>query len=479
MKKISQALIPIFLVTSLLIFSCGEPQQKTDTTDKPSSTNITVEEARTIAKEAYIYGFPIVDNCRVQYAYFVDKQDPDYKAEWNILCNIPRVFTPEDKAIQTPNSDTPYSWIGLDLRAEPIVFSVPPFAKNRYWSLQLIDLYTHNFDYLGSRTTGNDGGNYMIAGPDWKGETPKGITKVIRCETNIASAQFRTQLFNPADLKTVIAIQKKYIVKPLSAFLGEPAPNAAAAINFLKPLTPAEQKTSIQFFNNLNFALQFCPSHSSETDVIARFAKIGIVAGAAFDTTKLSPEIKQAIKDGISDAWAEFGSLTKRIEKGEITSGDLFGTRDYLKNNYLYRMAAAALGIYGNTKEEAMYPAYYVDGKGQKLDGNNSYTIHFEPGKLPPVNSFWSVTMYDQPASLLVANPLNRYLLNSTMMPQFKKDKDGGLTFLLQNASPGKDKESNWLPAPKGPFSMMMRLYWPKEEALTGKWVAPPLNQVN
>jgi hypothetical protein len=142
-------------------------------------------------------------------------------------------------------------------------------------------------------------------------------------------------------------------------------------------------------------------------------------------------------------------------------------------------MAAAKLGIYGNTKEEAMYPAYYVDGNGKKLDGNNRYAIHFAPGQLPPVNSFWSITMYDQPASLLVDNPLNRYLLNSTMLPQFKKDADGGLTLLLQNESPGKDKESNWLPAPKGPFSMIMRLYWPKEEALQGKWIAPPLAQVN
>ncbi len=472
--------LAILLLASMSAFmhSCNQPQQKNNSTNKSDSTN-TVAEARAIAKEAYIYGFPIVDNCRIQYAYFVDKKDPDYKADWNVLCNIPRVFTPEDKAIQTPNSDTPYSWIGLDLRTEPIVFSVPPFAKNRYWSLQLIDLYTHNFDYLGSRTTGNSGGNYMIAGPLWKGDIPKGITKVIRCETEIASAQFRTQLFNAADLENVKAIQKKYIVKSLSAFLGEPAPKAASAIDFPKPLTPDAQKTSLQFFNSLNFALQFCPTHASETELIVRFEKIGIKAGETFDTTKLSPEIKQAIKDGVSDAWVQFAGLKKKVETGEVTSGDLFGTRDYLKNNYLYRMMAAALGIYGNTKEEAMYPAYYVDGKGQKLDGANKYTIHFALGQLPPVNSFWSITMYDQPASLLVANPLNRYLLNSTMLPQFKKDKDGGLTLLLQNESPGRDKEANWLPAPMGPFSMIMRLYWPKEEALDGKWIAPLLNKVN
>jgi len=319
----------------------------------------------------------------------------------------------------------------------------------------------------------------MIAGPGWKGEIPKGITKVIHCETSIASAQFRTQLFNAADLDNVKAIQKKYIVKSLSAFLGQPAPKPAAAIDFPKPLTPDAQKTSLQFFNNLNFTLQIFPTDSSEIALRKRFEKIGIKAGVAFDTTKLSPEVKQAFHNGIKDAWTEFAGLKKRIEKGEIVSGDLFGTRAYLKNNYLYRMVAAVLGIYGNTKEEAMYPAYYVDGTGQKLNGVHNYTIHFAPGQLPPVNSFWSITMYDQPARLLVANPIDRYLINSTMLPQLKKDKDGGLTLLLQNQSPGKGKELNWLPAPNGPFSMIMRFYWPKQAALDGKWVPPILTRVN
>lgn len=441
------------------------------------AADITPAEARAIAKEAYIYGYPLVDNMRVQYSYFTDKGNPEYKAPYNTLFNIPRVFTPEDKAIQTPNSDTPYSWIGLDFRAEPIVFTVPPIEKDRYWSLQLIDLYTHNFDYLGSRTTGNEGGSFMIAGPDWQGEKPAGITKVIRCETSIASAQFRTQLINPDDLENVKAIQKQYIVKPLSAFLGQPAPAASPEIAFPKPLAPAEQKTSLEFFSLLNFYLQFCPTHPSEKELMARFAMLGISAGRTFDADKIAPEIKQAIEQGMADGWAAFDGVLKEVSAGKVTSGDLFGTRDFLKNNYLYRMTAAALGIYGNTKEEAMYPVYYVDGDGNKLDGANRYLLRFAPGQLPPVKSFWSLTMYEQPASLLVANPINRYLLNSPMLPQFTKDADGGLTLLIQNESPGKDKEANWLPAPKGPFSVILRLYWPKEEALSGKWTAPPLKK--
>jgi hypothetical protein len=387
------------------------------------------------------------------------------------------VFTPDDKAIQTPNSDTPYSWIGLDLRAEPIVFTVPPIAKDRYWSLQLIDLYTHNFDIPGSRTTGNDGGSFLIAGPNWHGEKPQGVTKVIRCETEIASAQFRTQLFNPADLDNVKTIQKQYIVKPLSAFLGQPSPKAAPSIDFPKPLTPVTQKTSLEFFTLLNFYLKFCPTHPSEKALMDRFAKIGVGAGQTFDTSSLSPETKKAIEAGMADAWAEFAAIVVRANKGEVTSGDIFGTREYLKNNYLYRMAAAVLGIYGLSKDEAIYPTYYVDGDGQKLDGANRYTLRFEKGQLPPVNSFWSLTMYDQPTSLLVANPINRYLLNSTMLSQFRMDDDG-LTLSVQNEPPGKDKEANWLPAPKGHFSLILRLYWPKTEVLEGNWKQPKLRRI-
>ncbi len=437
--------------------------------------DVTATEARAIAKEAYIYGYPIVDNYRIQYSYFVDGADPDYKAPYNQLFNIPRVFTPEDRAIQTPNSDTPYSWIGLDLRTEPIVFTIPPIEKDRYWSLQLIDLYTHNFDYLGSRTTGNDGGSFMIAGPDWQGEAPAGITKVIRSETSIASAQFRTQLFNPDDLANVKAIQAQYIVKPLSAFLGEPAPKPAPPIAFVKPLSLSAQKTSLEFFDLMNFGLQFAPTHPSETELMARFARIGVGANETLDASALSPEVKTAIEDGIADAWGAFADVKAQVNAGEITSGDMFGTRDYLNNNYVYRMTAAVLGIYGNSKEEAMYPAYYVDADGKTLDGAKRYALRFAPGQLPPVNSFWSITMYEQPASLLVANPLDRYLLNSPMLPQFKRDADGGLTLFIQHESPGKDDEANWLPAPIGPFSVIMRLYWPKAEALDGTWTAPPV----
>lgn len=441
------------------------------------SADVTPEEARAIAREAYIYGFPMVDNYRIQYAYFQDSKNPEYKGPWNTLVNIPRVYTPADTAIQTPNSDTPYSFVGLDLRAEPFVLTVPPIEKDRYFSVQLIDWYTFNFDYIGSRATGNDGGSFLVAGPGWKGETPAGVKKVFRSETEFVFPAYRTQLFNPADLDNVKKVQAGYKIEPLSAFLGQPAPAAAPAVDFIEPLTPDEEKTSLEFFNILNFVLQFTPTVPSETELMARFARIGVGAGKTIDVGALSPEIKTAFEQGVADAWADLAGVKEKFDLGEVTSGDVFGTRAYLKNNYLYRMAGAVLGIYGNSKQEAMYPAYAVDAEGQQLNGANKYSVHFAADELPPVNAFWSLTMYELPQSLLVANPIDRYLLNSPMQPQFVKDADGGLTFYVQNESPGKDKEPNWLPSPKGPFVIAMRLYWPKEAALDGSWKHPPMTK--
>jgi hypothetical protein len=195
-------------------------------------------EARAIAKEAYIYGFPVVDSYRILYAYFVDPNNPEFKAPWNQIRNMPRVFTPDDKAAQTPNSDAPYSGLGLDLRAEPVAITVPVIEKSRFFSVQLIDLYTFNFDYIGSRTTGNDGGSFLVAGPSWKGAAPAGIKKVYRSETEFVFAFFRTQLFNPGDLDNVKKVQAGYKAQPLSQFLGKPAPPARRRLISLSRFLP-------------------------------------------------------------------------------------------------------------------------------------------------------------------------------------------------------------------------------------------------
>jgi len=440
---------------------------------------LTPTEARAIAKDAYVYGFPLVDNYRVLHSYFVDRGGKEFKAPWNQLHNEARVYAPDDRAIQTPNSDTPYSQLGTDLRAEPLVITVPAVEKGRYYSLQFIDAYTFNYAYVGSRATGNEAGDFLLAGPNWNGEKPEGIKAVIRSETQLGWVLYRTQLFNPADIDGVKKVQAGYKVQLLSAYLGQPAASAAQ-VEFAKPLTPDQQRTSPEFFGVLNFVLRFCPTHSSEKELMARFARLGVGPGGPFDAAQLSPDIKKAVEEGMADAWKEFAEYKRtQTDTGKRTAADGFGTREFLQNDYLTRMASAVLGIYGNSKEEALYPAYFVDADGDKLDASrHKYTLRFAADQLPPINAFWSLTMYELPASLLVANPLKRYLINSPMLPDLQRDSDGGLTLYLQHDSPGKDRESNWLPAPKGEFFAVMRLYWPKEEALNGTWKQPPLRRV-
>ncbi len=465
------------LVLLLVLAGCDSDTSGDTATTTPSTVapaTVTPEDARAIAKEAYIYGFPMVDNYRIQYAYFVNKQDPEYKGGWNEIHNTARVYTPEDKAIQSPNSDTPYSFIGADLRAEPLVLTVPPVEDGRYYSLQFIDGYTYNFAYVGSRTTGNGGGKYLLAGPGWQGERPEGVDEVIRSDTELAFVLYRTQLFGPDDLENVKKIQAGYQVTPLSVFLNQPSPAPAPAIDFAPPLTPDQQKTSPQFFEILNFAMRFAPTLPAEQQLRDRFATIGIGPDGTFDADELTPEMRKAIEDGMADAWAEFDTLKKdKVDTDQVGAADFFGTKEDLDGNYLYRMAGAVLGIYGNTKEEALYPAATVDSAGAPLTGANNYTYRFEPGQLPPVNAFWSLTMYQLPESLLVDNPIDRYVINSPMLPDLVRDPDGGITLYLQNQSPGPAKEANWLPAPKGPFLVALRLYWPKPDALDGQWQAP------
>ena len=449
------------------------------TSAQAQSMTLSAAEARAIARDAVIWGFPLVDSYRIQYSYFVDRGGPEYKAPWNTLVNSARVYTPDDKAVQTPNSDTPYSFIGADLRTEPLVITVPAVEKGRYYSGQFIDMYTYNFAYVGSRAAGNGAGNFILAGPFWSGQKPPGVRSVIRSETNFAAVVFRTQLFNPGDIDNVKRIQAGYRVQTLSQFLGKPAPEPAPTINFMKPSSADQERTSLDFFNELNFILQFCPTNPAEAALRARFAKIGVDAGKRIDLASMTPGMQKAYLDGMADAWKAFDDFkTTQLDTGLTSSADMFGTRAFLKDRYINRMAAAVIGIYGNSKEEAIYPTYFVDSTGQKFNGTKLYTLHFAADQLPPVNAFWSLTMYQLPASLLYANPLNRYLINSPMLPNLKRDQDGGLTVYVQHNSPGADKESNWLPAPAGPFFTALRLYWPKPAALKGAWKAPALQNV-
>lgn len=434
---------------------------------------LSVADARSIAKDAYIYGVPMVAQYKTMYAFSINKSNPQYKGPFNSILNFARVFTPEDTAFVTPNSDTPYSFAGLDVRTEPAVITIPKMEKNRYFVFQLMDLYTFNFAYIGSRTTGNNGGTYLIAGPGWTGTVPENISRAFHAETGFVSVVGRTQLFNPADLGNVKKIQAGYRIQPLHEFLHTAAPPSAPAVTWQRPISEAEQ-TSLAFFNQMAFLLQFAvPPHPSEVTLRNQFAKIGIEPGKPFDASLFSPDIQAALKGGIDDG-------QKAIDANRLATGGktdtLFGSREYLKNNFLARATGTQMGIGANSRDEALYPIYDKDADGQPLDGSKAkYTLHFAKGEMPPVNAFWSLTMYNVPSQLLVKNPIDRYLINSPMLPHLKTDSDGGLTIYIQADSPGPAKQANWLPAPKGPFMLAMRYYWPKPELLNEQWKSPPV----
>ena len=344
-------------------------------------SSISPTEVRTVAKDAYIYGYPMVQVYLTMYAFSIDTRNPQYKGPFNAPLSFARVFTPADTAFVTPNSDTPYTFLSLDLRAEPIVITVPPIEKERYWVFQMMDLYSFNFDYLGTRTSGNDGGTFLVAGPRWKGSAPAGITRVLQPETEFINVVGRTQLFNSADLDKVKKIQSAYKAQLLSAFLGQPAPPAAPAIPWIPPVPPAQMQTSLRFFDVMSFLLQFCPVQPSETALRADFARIGVVPGETMNIDTLSPEIKAALEGGMADGQQEIDA--RRASSGGDIS-NFFGTRSFLHNDYVARATGGQMGIGANSKEEALYPLYEKDSSGQPLDGSKArYTLHFNQGRVP------------------------------------------------------------------------------------------------
>jgi hypothetical protein len=456
--------------------SRSESPHKINGVSAPSIT-----ETRAIAEEAFIYGLPIVMNYAVMYEYVVDRNSGQFKAPFNEITNEARVFTYEDTTVVTPNSDTPYSILWMDLRAEPIVLSVPAVEKSRYYSVMLCDGNTFNYGYIGTRATGSDAGDYMVAGPDWKGETPVGIKKVFRSSTQFSVAAYRTQLFRPEDMPNVVKVQAGYKAQPLSAYLKQPAPPAAPEIDF-----PKIDKTTVKthFFDYLDFALQFAPPGPEEKDIRAKLDRIGVGAGKTFDFNDLTQEHKAAVGQGMKegDAKADHYLVAglKNINGWKI--GSVFGDAAFYNGDWLKRAAAAKGGIYGNDAAEATYPFTKALPNGEALDGSkHNYTLTFAKDQFPPVNAFWSVTMYDGTTQLLIENPINRYLINSPMLSNMQKNTDGSQTFYIQKDSPGKDRESNWLPAPNGPIYLVMRLYWPKDSppsilpAGEGTWQPPAI----
>jgi len=385
------------------------------------AANLTPAETKAIAEEGFIYGLPIVMNYAVMYEYAVDRNSGQFKAPFNQINNEARVFTYKDTAIVTPNSDTPYSLIWADLRAEPLVLSVPAVEKQRYYSVMLCDGNTFNYGYIGSRATGTEPGDYLVAGPDWKGKKPAGIKKVFHSTTQFSLVAYRTQLFNADDMPNVVKIQAGYKAQPLSAYLHQPAPPAAPTIDFPK-INPEMVKTG--FFDYLDFALQFAPAGPEEKAIRAKLARLGIGAGKNFAFNNLAPEQQAAVVSGMKDGEAKVDQFLETGQKNinGWKVGSLFGDRKFFNGNWLKRAAAAKGGIYGNDAVEAMYPMTKTLANGDPLDGSkHNYTLTFPKGQLPPVNAFWSVTMYDGKTQFLIKNSINRYLINSPMLPGMKR----------------------------------------------------------
>ena len=434
------------------------------------------------AEEAYLYGFPMLVAYKVLYDYNVDQDSGAYIGPFNSIVSEARVYTPADTAVSTPNSDTPYSFAQLDLRAEPMVLCVPEIEPSRYYDVQLTDMYTNNFGYLGSRATGNGAGCHMVAGPGWSGDTPQGVAEVFRSETDFALTIFRTQLFSPSDMPNAEAVQAGYTIRPLSGFVNGPAPAPAPDIDWPAPTAGA---FGADFPKYLNFLLQFAPDAAvppEEQAMRQRFAGIGIAAGADFDASTLDADRQAALAAAIKAATATIaqtaGTVGATVNGWQI--GAAAGSRAFFDGDWALRAAGAKLGIYGNSSEEATYPFTRADVNGVPLDGGrHAYTLTFPAGDLPPVNAFWSVTMYDGNTQLLIDNPIDRYLINSPMLDDLLKNPDGSLTIHIQHESPGADREANWLPAPDGPMFVVMRLYWPTTSAPSipppgeGTW-APP-----
>ncbi|HWR96127.1 MAG TPA: DUF1254 domain-containing protein [Arenimonas sp.] len=492
MKQYNLALPMLSLAGALAavaLTGCGkanDPISTAEQADKGSGVTAPgIEETKAIAEEGFIYGLPIVMNYAVMNEFVLDKDSGQYKGPFNAISNESRVFTYKDTTVVTPNSDTPYSMLWLDLRAEPMVISVPAVEKSRYYSVQLIDGNAYNYGYIGSRATGSDAGDYLVTGPDWKGGKPAGIRQVFQSTTPFGLTIFRTQLFNADDLPNVQKVQAGYRAQPLSAFLKQPAPAPAPETDF-PPATNAGIKAN--FYDYLDAALRFVPETPEDKDIRAKLARIGIGPGKAFAFKDLSTAHKAAVmlamKNGDAKVDEYLKSGFKNINGWSV--GSAFGDRLFYQGDWLKRAAAAKGGIYGNDGIEAMYPMTRTDSTGQSLDGGkHNYTLTFPADQMPPVNAFWSVTMYDGKTQLLIENPINRYLINSPMLPAMAKNADGSLTLYIQKDSPGKDKEANWLPAPNGPIYMVMRLYWPKTEppsilpAGSGTWSPPAVVRAN
>jgi hypothetical protein len=434
-----------------------------------------------IATLAYIWGFPLVTMER-QFNFVTSPNIPAGvgRGPANSISCATDLVNASFTDVVTPNSDTLYCQTQFDLNKEPMVVVVPPIS-DRYYSFQFLDAYTNDYAYLGQRASGGTGGTYLMAGPDWNGQVPEGMTK-IWTPTNLAWLITRTLVKSPADVPNVIAIQDKIIVKPLSVFQENATTSsqpAATQSNGSKEVPVGPQPTliaptGIKIFDEMSAAMVGNPLNPPDPLLLAKLDSIGVGPGKV-PSTQANDTTKTALQTGITEGQKMINSRITNI--GTVVNGWLANTQlGFFGADYLLRAATAQFGLGANIAHEAFYPYTFTDSQGAPLSGNNSYLIHFEPGQTPPVDGFWSISMYND-KNLFVDNPINRYSIGQ-YTEGLKNNTDGSLDIYIQNASPGADKESNWLPSAEGSFNMVLRTYLPQPQILNGTWQLPLVEKV-
>lgn len=442
-------------------------------TKKESATSVINKELVQAAEDAYIFSYPMVMMYRSMYLQALKPETGVGLGNWLHL----GLSSPSDTTIVTPNYDTPYSYAWVDLRTEPYVLTMPKVEENRFYTSQWDDMFGYVLDNAGSVNDGNNGVNVLLAAPDYKGDLPQGITKIITGDSYILGSLTRTQLIDTKDLPNVKKVQQEYKLQPLSKFMGKEAPKAAPKIDWIKWEESAEQKES--FWKFAGFISQFVVKHPEDKSQWDNLAKFGFEQGKDWDISKLDEIHKKALLDGQKKALTY---LQQKITKN-IDPKKFFNPREGMKHigdedQYEQRALGVMGGIFGNTKDISVYYSINKDINKNAPDASKSkYTLTFKKGELPNVKNFWSITMYRLPQRWLAPNEIERYSIGSSS-PDMKTNADGSLTIYIQYDKPETNKIGNWLPSPNGQFWMVLRCYGPDKTIIEDTWPLPQLAPV-
>jgi len=437
-------------------------------------------QAYEIARDAYIYAYPIVtmDVSMRQATNVPNANTTALRAPINQFAHARTYPRAEDRDVVRYNFDTLYSPVWLDLSREPIVLSVPD-TGGRYYLLPMLDMWTEVFSVVGARTTGTTAANFALVAPGWIGKLPADVTKIV-APTAMIWILGRTQTNGPADYDNVHKIQDGYKLTPLSHWGSTYTPPASVPTdptvdNKTSALMQVNKMDGVEMLSRLAELMAKQPPHSNDYPILFRMRQIGLEPGKPFQASKLDPALVTTINAAAKDALADLERSGKSgAGVGTHINGWFYQTNTVGTYGTAYKLRAMGtlIGLGVNLPEDAVYPASFVDGDGNPYSGTKRYVLHFDKGKLPPANAFWSVTLYDKDG-FQVPNSINRFAIGDR--DKLKFNADGSLDLYIQNGPPGGDRGSNWLPAPEGEFNLAMRLYSPRREVMDGTWTPPPV----